>query len=161
METHPFGAHRRTRRVLAVGMLALVSAATCQATDPVADVANPDLFRCMGRNHFSGKVEVPVEKQGDDSTWPYAVFFIDPVQGTSLIVYGPRFRQIGALPAEQILHARRAFGFTSAESIDPLGGISGHIVTLKLTRNAGYGWFRRLTFDLRKVGDSLKRRTHF
>ncbi len=92
MGTRPFGAHRRTRRVLAVGMIALASAATCRATDPVADVANPDLFRCVGRNHFSGKVDVPVEKQDDDSTWPYAVFFIDPVKGTSArIMFEPQF----------------------------------------------------------------------
>lgn len=87
------------RRVLwlAPGVLCM---AVVQASSPGApsgrkpslDVGNPEQFRCMGRNRFSGAPIVPVEKQGDTSDWAYAAFFTDPVQGTPVIVYGPAFR---------------------------------------------------------------------
>lgn len=64
---------------------------------PTVDVANPGQFQCVGRNRFSGSVIVPVEKQGETSDWAYAAFFTDPVLGTPVIVYGPRFRAMPPL----------------------------------------------------------------
>lgn len=97
MATCPFGEHGRTWRVLAAVSLGLAQAAAAWADSGPPDVANPELFQCIGRNHFSGKVDIPVEKQDDAVSWPYAAFFVDPVYGTSLIVYGPGYREVGAL----------------------------------------------------------------
>ena len=54
-------------------------------------------LQCVGRNRFSGVVNVAVEKQGENVSWSYAAFFVDPVLGTPTIVYGPRYLEIGPL----------------------------------------------------------------
>ena len=97
MGTCPFGEQGRARRVLAVVWFVLAPAAAAWSATGPPDVANPDRFQCVGRNHFSGKVDIPVEKHDAAASWSYAAFFVDPVHGTSLIVYGPRFREVGAL----------------------------------------------------------------
>ena len=61
------------------------------------DVANPDHFRCVGKNRFSGAAVVPTESHGDSTGQAYAIIYFDPVNGTPLIVYGPRYRQVAPL----------------------------------------------------------------
>lgn len=85
----PFGEQGRARRVLAVVWFVLAPAAAAWSATGPPDVADPDRFQCVGRNHFSGKVDIPVEKHDAAASWSYAAFFVDPVHGTSLIVYGP------------------------------------------------------------------------
>ena len=82
-----------------LALLALVSAQPCLAAEPArqADLADPEQFRCVGRNRFSGQASVPVEKHGENVSWDYAAFFTDPVHGTPIIVYGPRFREVSPL----------------------------------------------------------------
>jgi hypothetical protein len=80
-------------------LLTLVSAGPCLAAEPAreVDLADPGQFRCVGRNRFSGLASVPVEKHGENVSWDYAAFFTDPVHGTPIIVYGPRFRDVSPL----------------------------------------------------------------
>ena len=84
-------------RVLAWFALGLGPAVAELGQTEQRDVANPDHFQCHGRNHFSGAIDVPIEKQDDSGSWPYAAFFIDPVLGTPTIVYGHRFRALDPL----------------------------------------------------------------
>ena len=80
-------------------LLPLVTVLPCMAAEPVrqADLADPAQFQCVGRNRFSGLATAPVEKHGENVTWEYAAFFTDPVHGTPMIIYGPRFRDVSPL----------------------------------------------------------------
>lgn len=82
-----------------IALLGLAPALSSHAAEPrrTVDLADPAHFQCVGRNRFSGVVNVPVEKQGENVSWAYAAFFTDPVQGTPIIVYGPRFREVPPL----------------------------------------------------------------
>ena len=97
MEKHPSSEQGHARQALAYVALGLASALTASAGNALPDLVNPDHFRCMGRNQFSGVVNVPVEKQGENVTWSYAAFFVDPVLGTPTIIYGSRFQELGPL----------------------------------------------------------------
>jgi hypothetical protein len=87
------------RLAASLALLNLVSALPCLAAEPArqADMADPGQFQCVGRNRFSGLANVPVEKHGENVSWDYAAFFTDPVHGTPIIVYGPRFREVSPL----------------------------------------------------------------
>lgn len=84
-------------RVLACLALAMGSVAASRADGSRPDLAHPDQFRCVGRNHFSGAIDTPIEKHTDSDTWTFAAYFVDPVKGTPTIVYGPGFRTVGPL----------------------------------------------------------------
>lgn len=80
-------------------MSALVARASAAGPDvkgktiSVAEIASPGHFKCVGKNHFSGAVSVPIEKSGVTTDHAYAMHYIDPVQGHSIIVYGDRYQQ--------------------------------------------------------------------
>ena len=97
MAKRPAGERGQARRVFACVALGLVPAVAASAEKEMPDVANPDQFQCVGRDRFSGVVNVPVENQGENGNWSYAAFFVDPVLGTPTIIYGPRFRELGPL----------------------------------------------------------------
>jgi len=97
MAKHPSGKRGHARRVFAWVALGLAPAVAASAGKEMPDVANPDQFQCVGRNRFSGVANVPVEKQGENVSWSYAAFFVDPVLGTPTIIYGSRFRELGPL----------------------------------------------------------------
>ena len=97
MAKHPSGKRGHARRVFAWVALGWAPAVAADAAKEMPDVANPDQFQCVGRNRFSGVANVPVEKQGENVSWSYAAFFVDPVLGTPTIIYGPRFRELGPL----------------------------------------------------------------
>lgn len=76
----------------------LLPAVTALADNPAPGPVEPMRFQCMGRNQFSGAANVvPVEKQDETGTWPYAVFLVDPVHGTPVIVYGAAYRALDPL----------------------------------------------------------------
>ncbi len=97
MAIHPPGERSQAIRALAFAVFGLVPAVAVTADLDQPGVANLEPFQCQGRNHFSGAVDVPIEKHDESGTWPYAAFFIDPVLGTPTIVYGPRFRALDPL----------------------------------------------------------------
>lgn len=94
MAKRPSAERGHARRVLTCLALGLAPAVAVGAGKGLPDVTNPDQFQCIGRNRFSGMVNVPVEKQGENVSWSYAAFFVDPVLGTPIIVYGPRFPEL-------------------------------------------------------------------
>ena len=97
MAKRPSGEPSHTLRALACVALGLAPAVAALADPARPDVANPDQFRCQGRNQFSGALDGPIEKQDESGYWPYAAFFVDPVLGTPTIVYGPGFRALDPL----------------------------------------------------------------
>ena len=96
-------ARPRPALLLAVLVSALVARASAgdrdeaSTTSSLLDVANPGHFQCVGRNRFSGAASVPTERSGVITGRAYAEFYIDPVQGRALIVYGERYQQIAPL----------------------------------------------------------------
>ncbi len=97
MANCPSGDRGHAFRVFACIALGLAPAIAAGAGTELPDVANPDHFQCIGRNRFSGVVNLPIEKQDDTVTWSYAAFFVEPVLGTPTIIYGPRFRELDPL----------------------------------------------------------------
>ena len=97
MAKHPCSERGHAGRALACLALGLASNVTASAGNALPDVVNPEHFQCVGRNRFSGLANVPVERQGENVSWSYAAFFVDPVLGTPTIIYGARFRTLGPL----------------------------------------------------------------
>ncbi len=97
MAKHPSVARGQAWPALALIAFGLAPAIATSADKGLPDVSEPDHFQCVGRNRFTGVANVPVETQDEAVAWPYAAFFVDPALGTPVIVYGPRFREVGPL----------------------------------------------------------------
>ena len=78
-------------------LLALLSPFAPTLAAERRDVANPEQFQCVGKNRFSGAQVMAAESHGDSTGRAYAIIYFDPVNGTPLIVYGPRYRQAAPL----------------------------------------------------------------
>lgn len=86
--------------VLTTAMTEHANAADPGKTKPrntPAELANPEHFRCVGKNRFSGVASVPTERNGTTTDGAYAMFHIDPVHGHATIIYGERYQQAPAL----------------------------------------------------------------
>jgi hypothetical protein len=101
MRIHPGRCRGPVGRLLLAAGLALAAApATASAASAGPrpdDVSNPEHFRCVGRNRYSGAINIPEEKQSETGAWSYAVMLVDPVLGKPIIIYGPRFREVSPL----------------------------------------------------------------
>ncbi len=68
------------------------------------DAGNAAFLQCVGKSRFSGAAVVATETYGDPTGRAYAATLFDPVQGTPLIVYGPRYRNTAPLLRAFIRH---------------------------------------------------------
>ena len=102
---HTTAGSARLRLTLSLVVLVSALAARASVGDPdetgtmigATEITSTGDFQCVGKNHFSGAASVPIERSGVTTDRAYAVLYIDPLHGHSIIIYGERYLRIAPL----------------------------------------------------------------